>query len=397
MINKYTFEVFEPGLLDQVARLRQEMWGGSRSDNVAYLNWRYLANPYLADPLIHVARHQGRVVGMRAMYGTSWVFPGLDHPQVLPCGADTGISPEHRDTGLFSDLTDFAIADVKHRGFRFAINMSATPANLVTSIMTMGWRKVASYEPLIWSSEPLTAAVPSEATGGATFADHPLVQRLKRSNWLANAARQTRTVRRNAFGTSPFAELDNHLRHAAKDSSIEITSEPRPRLMATLADRFDDPERIHHLRDETYFARRYGNPLATSRLSPYRVLRRFLFLDTGDAAGYAVLQGDPGGTRVNLVDWAGAEETFSELIRVVIALVKPKQLGIWGTTLPIPFKQRLDHSDFRPDVSQPATRREGFIVKALVDNETEPWAMGGNRLLDIASWDLRMIQSDAFM
>jgi hypothetical protein len=127
------------------------------------------------------------------------------------------------------------------------------------------------------------------------------------------------------------------------------------------------------------------------------VLRRFLFLDNGDAAGYAVLQGDPGGTRVDLVDWAGDEETFSELIRAVIALVKPEQLGTWGTTLPIPFKQRLDQSDFRSDESQPTARREGFIVKALVADETEPWAMGGNRLLDIASWDLRMIQSDAFL
>jgi GNAT superfamily N-acetyltransferase len=396
-MSEYQLEVFKPELINQIARLRQQIWGGSRAANVAYLNWRYLANPYLADPLIHVARHQGRVVGMRAMYGTCWVVPGLAHPHVLPCGADTGISPEHRDTGLFSDLTEFAVADVLDRGFRFAINMSATPANLVTSIMTMGWRKVGSYEPLIRLSGPLTAAVLSEATGGTPISAHPLVQQLKRSSWLANAARQTRTLRRNAFGTSPFAELDNHLRHAARDTSIEITSEPRPRLMATLAARFDDPERIHHLRDKTFFAWRYQNPLAISRLSPYRVLRRFLFLDTGDAAGYAVLQGHPGDRRVNLVDWAGDEETFSELIRVVIALVKPERLGTWGTTLPIPFKQQLDQSDFGPDESDPNARREGFIVKALVPDETKPWAIGGYRLLDIASWDLRMIESDAFM
>jgi len=396
-MSEYQLEGYKPELIDQIARLRQQIWGGSRAANVAYLNWRYLANPYLADPLIHVARHQGRVVGMRAMYGTGWVVPGLAHPQVLPCGADTGISPEHRDTGLFSELTEFAIADVVDRGFRFAINMSATPANLVTSIMTMGWRKVASYEPLIRLSGPPPAAVPTEATGGTAISALPLVQQLKRSSWLANAARQTRTVRRNTFGTNPFAELDKNFRNAARDGSIEITSEPRPRLMATLADRFDDPERIHHLRDETYVAWRYRNPLATSRLSPYRVLRRFLFLDTGDAAGYAVLQGHPGGRRVNLVDWAGDEATFSELIRIVIALVKPDQLGTWGTTLPMPFKQQLDQSDFGPDEGDPATRREGFIVKALAPDETKPWAIGGYRLLDIASWDLRMIQSDAFM
>ena len=396
-MSEYRFEVFKPELLDQVVRLRQELWGGSRSDNIAYFIWRYLENPYLADPLVYVARHQGRVVGMRSMYGTGWVVPGIDHVVILPCAADTGITEQHRGNGLYADLTGFAMAGLGDQGLPYVINMSATPANLITSIMTMGWRKVGSFEPLIRSAIPLSAGGPPAATAPVASVATPLVRQLKRSEQLRRVVRKARTARRNAFGRNPFGELDQHLRHAGSFSSVEVTSEPRPSVMANLAARFDDPRRIHHLRDETYFAWRYSNPMATRRWSPDRVHRRFLFLSAGNDAGYAVLQGDPGGSRVDLVDWTGDEGSFAELLRIAITLIKPEHLGTWAVTVPAPFKQRLDQSGFVPDGRDSLARRKGLIVKALLSNESDKWTIGNHELLDITNWDLRMIQSDALM
>ena len=317
-MSDYKIEVLEPTMLEQVVALRQQLWGGSRVDNVAFLTWKYLANPYLTDPLIHVVRHQGSVVGMRAMFGTSWLVPGIDHPVILPCAADIGIAVEHRDKGLFTELNSAAEATLIDHGFRYVINMSATPANQITSIMTMGWRKVGVYEPLIRSTGPTNTAGRPESAGTAR-SPGALVQLSKRSKWLRNVARQTKRVRQNTFGKNPFAELDKHLRDAGGDSLVEITTEPRPEKMAELAARFDDRERIHHLRDETYFAWRYSTPLAMYRLHPGPLHRRFLFWGAGNAEGFAVFQGDPGATRVNLVDWSGDEATFAKLLNTAIA------------------------------------------------------------------------------
>ena len=396
-MSAYQLGLAAPDLMDQVARLRQQFWGGTRADNLAYLKWRYLTNPYLTDPLIYLAFHEGRVVGMRAFYATSWMVHGLDEPQILPCGTDTGIAEEHRDKGLFAELTDFAIAGLIDRGFPYVINLSATPANLVTSVMTMGWRKVGSFEPLIRSTTSPSEVGAAVETGTAASTSNPLAQRLKRATWLRRLVRQTRTIQRNAFAGNPFSDFDAYLRRSTENASVAVTAEPRPRAMAKLAKRFDDPQRLHHVRDETFFSWRYRNPLATSRFSPYLVHRRFLFLGGSDARAYAVLQAHPGNHLVNLVDWAGDEGAFGELLDIAITGLESKRIGIWGATLPTAFRNRLGESAFEPDDQNPNARREGFIVKALLPTESAPWVMGDRRLLDMSSWDLRMIQSDAFM
>ena len=384
-MSKYRIQIFEPGLLDHVARLQQQLRGGSRSDNRAYLTWKYLENPYLTDPLLYIARHRDRVVGMRGMYGTSWLVPGLDHPQVLPCAADTGISPDHRDSGLFADLTDFALADLNNRGFPYVINMSATPANYVTSIMTMGWRKVGSYEPLIRSTTPISVATPERPKLGAISAMKRLSTGLN-SKRVRAAVRSARRLRRKAFGRNPFSEFDQHLRPVGADS-VEIALRPRQDAMERIASQFDPRTAIRHLRDETYFAWRYANPHATYR---------FLFLGADDSQGYAVLQGTSGSPAIQLVDWAGEAESFAELLDATISLSKPAQLGTWGATAPPAIRQHLGRAGFVPDRIDSRARRGGLIVRSLSAGEIDDWSIGTRPLLDLDNWDLRMILSDRY-
>ena len=189
-MSKYQFAVLDPELLDQVVPMRLQIGAYSRSGDLAYLTWKYLKNPYLPDPLIYVVRSEGRVVAMRGMYGTSWVVPGTDRPQVIPCSADTAIAPEHRSTGLFADLTDFMVAGLVERGYRHVINMGATPANHVASIVNLGWRKVGSYEPLVRSTGAVDRSGPPEATARTTSLVDPLLRWLKRSELLRKAVRR---------------------------------------------------------------------------------------------------------------------------------------------------------------------------------------------------------------
>jgi ribosomal protein S18 acetylase RimI-like enzyme len=380
-MSKYRFEIFEPALLDQLANLRKQLWGRSHADNRTYLMWKYFENPYLADPLIYVARAGHEVVGMRGMYGTGWLVPGIKGPVVLPCAADSGISPEHRDGGLFTDLTDFALTDLHKRGFRYAINMSATPANYVTSIMAMGWKKVGSYDPLIRSTTPMSQ---TPAPGITTGADRPLL-RLRNSEQLKAAFRWVRKARKTAFGKNPFAKLDKDGLHIDEDSPIEISTAPRPQVMAKLARQFSEDKGIRHVRDETFFDWRYRNPLASYR---------FLFLN-GDQ-GYLVLQGTPGSPRVQLVDWASEESGFAELLNAAIEHGFPAQMGAWGTSVSPGVQQHLARAGFVPDRSSAMARRGGLIVRALSPTNDEDWVLGVCHLLDVTNWDLRMVFSDRF-
>lgn len=394
-MSKYQFAVLDPELLDQVVPMRLEIGAYSRSGDLAYLTWKYLKNPYLPDPLIYVVRSEGRVVGMRGIFGTSWVVPGTDGPQFIPCSADTAIATEHRSTGLFADLTDFMVAGLVERGYRHVINLGATPANHVASIVNLGWRKVGSYEPLVRSTGAVGRSGSPEAMARTTSLMDPLVRRLKRSESLRNAVKQVRTARRNTFGPSPFSGLDRHVGGGNGDTSLEVTSEPRPQAMARLAERFDDPGRIRHLRDETYFAWRYGNPLVRDRWFQGRLHRRFLFLGAGRVEGYAVFQGRPARPEVQLVDWAGNEETFAELLRVAIALIKPAQMSTWGATLSGAIRTELAQSGFVADERMPQARWQGLLLKALSSGDTDEPIIGNSQMLDLNSWDLRMIHSDA--
>ncbi|MGZ8756231.1 MAG: GNAT family N-acetyltransferase [Acidimicrobiia bacterium] len=380
-MNTYRFEIFEPDLLDQISGLRKQLWGRSRTDNRTYLTWKYLENPYLPDPLIYVARAGDEVVGMRGMYGTSWLVPGIDGRVVLPCSGDSGISPEHRESGLFAALTDFALADLKKRGFRHVINMSATPANYVTSIVTMGWKKVASYDPLIRSTTPMSQT-PAPALPSGT--DRPLLP-LRNSERMKAIVRRMRSIRKMAFAKDPFATSDKNRRHVDHDSPIEITAVPRPRGMARLAREHCSDTSIRHVRDETYFGWRYRNPFA---------FYRFLFLK-GDL-GYLVLQGTSGSRRIQLVDWASDDSAFGELLRAGLEYGRTPQMGTWGTSLPPAVRQHLDQAGFAPDGSSAMARRGGLIVRALDPTNGDDSMMGICRLLDAANWDLRMVYSDRF-
>jgi hypothetical protein len=385
-MSKYRFELFEPSLLDQVAKLRKQLWGRSLASNRAYLRWKYLENPYLSDPLIYVIRLGDEVVGMRGMYGTRWDVPGLDRAPILPCAADSGIRTDHRDSGLFGDFTAFALADLKDRGYRFVINLSATPANYVTSIMTMGWRKIGSYDPIIRSKRPPGEPGPTRRPAVRPANGNRLAQRLKESKRVSAAVRSLRSLRKSALGRDPFSELDGHISRADA-GPVAISRVPRPDLMETLAAPPGSPPAIRHARDATYVSWRYGNPQANYR---------FLFHGRREPAAYFVLQGTARNSGFHLVDWAGEPEPFGDLLDATISLGNPAQFSTWGATTPDAIRCHLSRAGFESSRSGPMARWGGFIAHALSDDTTSDWSLGSRGLLDLDNWDLRMILSDRF-
>jgi hypothetical protein len=101
---------------------------------------------------------------------------------------------------------------------------------------------------------------------------------------------------------------------------------------------------------------------------------------------------------INLVAWeATTERACADLLQAAIELVGRETLFTWSATLGKSEQLILDAAGFTRVVQtitqHPATVLVRPIRDEMLDQE---WLVGGRRLLDLVSWDLRMIYSDGF-
>jgi hypothetical protein len=163
--------------------------------------------------------------------------------------------------------------------------------------------------------------------------------------------------------------------------------------MAQLVQRIGYGPRIRHVRDEPYFAWRYQDSL-----SAYR----FLFRRNGGLQGYLVLQTSlyRAPNRVNIVDCeATSDAVRADLLDAAIGLGRFDRLNIWSATLSDPQRAMLHDRNFiRADTGSDILRQRPTVLIRPVRkqaNETD-WQIGDRSLLDLANWDLRMIDSDGY-
>jgi hypothetical protein len=87
----YTIVSYRPEYKAQIVEVQKHLWGSHPELNAAYLDWKHLRNPYVSEPLIYLAKHEERVVGMRSFVGARWEFGsppfGFDHLRELGFGA----------------------------------------------------------------------------------------------------------------------------------------------------------------------------------------------------------------------------------------------------------------------------------------------------------------------
>ena len=368
----YLIRAFEPVMLEEVADVRRQVFGGTLSFNRAYLAWKYLENPYLSEPILHVAQRDGAIVGIRGWFGTSWHMPHSPNPEIIPCAAESAVLKHERDRGIYEELTHFALDDLHERGFPRVINMSATPANYVSSIMTMGWKRVGHYKPLIWSHPD------NDDAGGFGSASKPESSSPEGLSRLKESTRRTLDRFRPSSNSNPFREIEENLRNT--DDGIRCGSVPEADVMTRLAAASEDGERIHQVRDETYFRWRYRDP---------RSNYRFLYAAGSHPSAFCVLSSRRTGA-ITLVDWAGSSSGVATLVTAAISGPARFTVRTWGIGMPQDLSQRLGDVGFRSD---PAERRRGLLVRST--SETNEAISGGpSPLLDIDIWDLRMIFSD---
>lgn len=141
-----------------------------------------------------------------------------------------------------------------------------------------------------------------------------------------------------------------------------------------------------------YFDWRFQNPL-----SRYR----FLFWAKTRLEGYLVLQeytsAHANKEVVNIVDWeATSVAVQTELLQAAMNLTADRRLIIWSVSLPRQTTAVLDEAGFKLErqpqrVAQP---RRALLARPIRNEELDgDWLFAGQPLLDMKSWDLRMLYS----
>jgi len=341
------------------------------SRNLACLEWKYESNPYLPEPLVYLALHEGRVVGMRGMVGSCWEAGPDSERSIVPCAEDLVIAPGHRNRGLVGRIMRAAYADLASRGYPVSLSLTAAAVTLAASLAD-GWRAVGSVQEMSRIASPDSWRW---RLGSRMF------------GWRV-AWRGARLV---SHGWRPFRHLDEHVRHPADGRAITVTLEPRPDAMADLIRRLGHDGRIRHVRDPEYFAWRFKCPIRSYR---------FLWAEGDRLEGYLVLAAGWTGaqSRVNIADWeATGQPVRLALLRAATEWGRLSEMGAWTFGLPEESASMLRDAGFA-QVSRQRLVRDGPMV--LVRSVVPPPPPGGPRLgplalMDRPNWDLRMLYSMA--
>jgi hypothetical protein len=201
-----------------------------------------------------------------------------------------------------------------------------------------------------------------------------------------------------ARATRPFHALDRNGRRRAGQVTLERT--PWPGRMAALVADLGGDGRIRHVRDRGYFEWRFQNPLSTYR---------FLYWMSAELEGYLVLHAPahrPGGP-VSLIDWEARDRrVLAGLLEAALTWGRFGDLSVWTAAVPAGGRALLRDSGF---VAAPTTESIGhaFRTKRLRPTllatavgagatTAQEWTVDGRRVLDLESWDLRMVYSDSF-
>lgn len=330
----YRLEPYGASRHDAIAGIQSGLWGPDLAANLRYLQWKYLENPYIREPMLSLVFREDQLVGMRGMYGSRWTTGG-GNEVTLPVAGDTIVRPEHRSKGLFRRMTDALMEEAAHRGYPLALNLSGSPPTSLRS-MRLGWKRVASYE------------------------------MVRRGGWARLAGL--------AAGVLPA-------------SGVRVAMEPDPEGMSRLVESRGPTGRIRHVTTPEYLRWRFRNPLSTYR---------FLFVGDDPLRGYLVLQSRKGGSRSAIIDWEAEDEAVAErLLRGAIRTVGTDSLGSWAGPLTSGWPALLRHGGFRLEDQSGGSKRfePGLLVARVGEGD---WTLGGIPVRNAANWDVRMVASDEF-
>jgi acyl carrier protein len=372
-------ETYKPTHARDVAKLQAGLWSSDPELNLRYLWWKYEENPYCVSPRIYLAYDGTDLVGMRGFYPSRWEIGRSGQVEDVLVADDLIVRTDHRNQGVVTGLMQTAVEDLHEHGTEYVFNLSGGALTVLGS-MAMGWRNVGNLKPF-----------------GRSGTAHTLLAAFRNRLSASPILRRYRSSRRphTMQEAHPFAKLDrcSGVRPMQRGLHLAIGREPRAKDMAMLIDRLGYDGRIRHVRDETYLAWRYRNPL-----NEYR----FFYAASDELHGYLVLkwtrQAFGPNDCVQIVDWEADDAACHQaLLDAALSASAVPELVTWTATLSTRQIALLSQRGFAPAYSHLAAHGQPCILVRACDpgRPHEAWRMQGIPLLNLGQWDMRMIYSMA--
>ena len=363
---------------DAVVQLAQQgLWSASVETNRRYLDWKHVQNPY-GRGRIYLAFDADELVAMRSFYPARWELGQPSRFEDLLVADDLVVRKSHRNRGVVTELMQAALEDLHQQGVEYLFNLSGGRVTVLSSL-AMGWRSVGHLHPVgrLSSGRALRNTVRSLITR------LPIVWRYRASSFLYT----TRELH-------PFTGLSGRSYYVSKTGvTVEISSEPRVDEMAALILKLPCDGRFRHVRDAAYMAWRYRNPL-----NEYC----FFYAGAGALHGYLVVKWKSCGFgpdgRVEVVDWEADDEHYLDaLLEAALSAGAFPELVTWRATRDDNVGTALVRSGFEVVDRHLATYGCPCILVRSLNSSRPPseWLLNEKPLLDLRSWDMRMIYSMA--
>jgi hypothetical protein len=344
--------------------------------NAAYFKWKYENNPYMPMPLIYMALHQGKIIGMRGFYGAKWEMAQPTQTWPILCTGDSVVATEYRRRGIFTKISEAALKDLASMDHMYVFSLSLSSGAL-TGSMKLGWRSVGHLQ--IMTRESIRAK----------FSEHA-------ERYLGNSRVVRSVLLFPDTSTRPcFHHLDRNIEKVRSrlNSYVSIEESPRPGEMAELIRRIGHDGRIRHIRDENFFRWRFKNPLS---------VYRFIFWKDTKMEGYLVLQTrlDEDNANANIIGLEAINARVrSDLLHAAVHFGHFDKLAVWSASLQNEEKTLLKNYGFKYLNEKLSVEHSVPMVFVMALRDALPhseWLIGNLRLLNRDDWDLRMIYSDNF-
>ena len=349
----YTFTGYRPELHAQVLDLQTYLWSPDRAVNAAYFEWKYERNPYLREPLIHLACRDGEVVAMRGFFGARWEAGRPGRAVDAPCAGDLvrgAGAPEARARSATDDVRPRGPCDARPR---LGVQSERGPGDLLR------------VPPDRVADDHLAGAA------GAAGRRGPLARIARLSGQSIRDARRRRRLgqrRSRARGHAP-AWRDGRARGAPPQRWPRSTRAG----CSVLRLAFREP------------------PVPVSLPLLVRPsTRRGIWSSARHQRG-----------NVRCPWWIGKGTAFvcgQRSWEAALEWGRFPNMRAWGAMLDGPERDLLERHGFRPPVRSPdrppPSHASTVLVRSFGATRPGAWTLAGRRLLHLASWDLRLIYSD---
>ena len=370
---------YSPEHRDAIAGLQAQVWSPEAALNRQYMAWKYEDNPYGHTPHLYLVLDGDQAVAMRGFYPSCWEFGPQPQRRVFFVADDLVVRDDHRSRGLVNSLMQAAYDGLHQRGIDYLLNLSGGRFTVESSQVT-GWQSAGELDPM----ERRSPSRRRRDAVGRGLARTPALWRYISSRFLSRGA-----------GGSAFARLDRRPGTLVGRGGVAVRVSRRamPVDMAGVVRRIGHDGRIRHVRDESYFDWRFRNPLHDYR---------FFYVGEPELDGYMILKRaiDLGGAnpRVCVVDLEAVDDrTRDALLECLTRHDLFEELFVWSATLSGKALDVLSGAGFAATSQRhPAPAMPKVLVRATdATRLAEDWRVEGMRLLETASWDMRMLYSMA--